>query len=77
MGTDAGTPFSYMEKMRRNSTDGCFRLTPMQAIVASTATAAQLIGFRIRSDADQRNGSGSRDLEEIDGSRCYKTGIRL
>lgn len=47
MGTDAGTPFNYhgdnAQELERMVTLG---MTPMEAIVASTATAARLIGIQ-------------------------------
>ncbi|MCS6304413.1 MAG: amidohydrolase family protein [Nitrospira sp.] len=47
MGTDAGTPFNYHgENAQELERMVAFGMTPMQAIVASTATAAQLIGIQ-------------------------------
>jgi imidazolonepropionase-like amidohydrolase len=47
MGTDAGTPFNYhgdnAQELERMVALG---MTPMEAIIASTATAAQLIGIQ-------------------------------
>jgi imidazolonepropionase-like amidohydrolase len=47
MGTDAGTPFNYHgENAQELERMVAFGMTPMEAIVASTATAAQLIGIQ-------------------------------
>ncbi len=47
MGTDAGTPFNYHgDNAQELERMVAFGMTPMEAIVASTATAAQLIGIR-------------------------------
>ena len=47
MGTDAGTPFNYHgDNAQELERMVAFGMTPMQAIVASTATAAQLIGIQ-------------------------------
>ena len=47
MGTDAGTPFNYHgDNAQELERMVAFGMTPMEAIVASTATAAQLIGIQ-------------------------------
>jgi imidazolonepropionase-like amidohydrolase len=47
MGTDAGTPFNYHgENAQELERMVALGMTPMEAIVASTATAAQLIGIQ-------------------------------
>ena len=47
MGTDAGTPFNYHgENAQELERMVAFGMTPMEAIVASTATAARLIGIQ-------------------------------
>jgi len=47
MGTDAGTPFNYHgENAQELDRMVAFGMTPMEAIVASTSAAAQLIGIK-------------------------------
>ena len=47
MGTDAGTPFNYHgDNAQELERMVAFGMTPMEAIVASTATAARLIGIQ-------------------------------
>ena len=47
MGTDAGTPFNYHgDNAQELERMVAFGMTPMEAIVASTTTAAQLIGIQ-------------------------------
>ena len=47
MGTDAGTPFNYHgENAQELARMVALGMTPMEAIVASTSTAAQLIGIQ-------------------------------
>jgi imidazolonepropionase-like amidohydrolase len=47
MGTDAGTPFNYHgENAQELERMVALGMTPMEAIVASTATAARLIGIQ-------------------------------
>jgi imidazolonepropionase-like amidohydrolase len=47
MGTDAGTPFNYHgDNAQELERMVAFGMTPMEAIVASTSTAAQLIGIQ-------------------------------
>lgn len=47
MGTDAGTPFNYHgENAQELERMVAFGMTPMEAILASTAAAAQLIGIQ-------------------------------
>jgi imidazolonepropionase-like amidohydrolase len=47
MGTDAGTPFNYHgENAQELDRMAAFGMTPMEAIVASTSAAAQLIGIK-------------------------------
>ncbi|HSA87142.1 MAG TPA: amidohydrolase family protein [Nitrospira sp.] len=47
MGTDAGTPFNYHgDNAQELERMVAFGMTPMEAIIASTATAAQLIGIQ-------------------------------
>lgn len=47
MGTDAGTPFNYHgDNAQELERMVAFGMTPMEAIVASTATAARLIGVQ-------------------------------
>lgn len=47
MGTDAGTPFNYHgENAQELERMVALGMTPMEAIIASTATAAQLIGIQ-------------------------------
>jgi imidazolonepropionase-like amidohydrolase len=47
MGTDAGTPFNYHgDNAQELERMVAFGMTPMEAIVSSTATAARLIGIQ-------------------------------
>ena len=47
MGTDAGTPFNFHgENAQELERMVAFGMTPMQAILASTSTAARLIGIQ-------------------------------
>ncbi len=47
MGTDAGTPFNYHgDNAQELERMVAFGMTPMEAIIASTATAARLIGIQ-------------------------------
>ncbi|MGQ0694346.1 MAG: amidohydrolase family protein [Nitrospiraceae bacterium] len=67
MGTDAGTPFNYhgdnAQELERMVTLG---MTPMEAIVASTATAARLIG--IQNSVGKLVKGMQADIVAIDGN---------
>jgi imidazolonepropionase-like amidohydrolase len=74
MGTDAGTPFNYhgdnAQELERMVTLG---MTPMEAIVASTASAARLIG--IQNSVGTLVKGMQADLVALDGNPLRRIGF--
>ncbi|HWV44412.1 MAG TPA: amidohydrolase family protein [Nitrospira sp.] len=74
MGTDAGTPFNYHgENAQELERMVAFGMTPMEAIVASTATAAQLIG--IQDSVGTLTKGREADLVILKGNPLRRIGI--
>jgi imidazolonepropionase-like amidohydrolase len=74
MGTDAGTPLNYhgdnAQELERMATLG---MTPMEAIVASTASAARLIG--IENSVGTLVQGMQADLVVLDGNPLTRIGV--
>ena len=74
MGTDAGTPFNYHgDNAQELERMVAFGMTPMEAIVASTATAARLIG--IQDSVGTLTKGREADLVILKGNPLRRIGI--
>ncbi len=71
MGTDAGTPFNYHgDNAQELERMVAFGMSPMEAILASTSSAARLIGIQDQVGTIERGKAA--DLILIDGNPLRK-----